>query len=234
VIGNSDYRNVGVLSNPTRDAEAIANTLRDIGFQQVVLKTDLTRDKLYDTLRDFSAVAEKADWAMVYYAGHGIEVDGVNYIVTIEAKILFDRDVRYESVPLEDVLASVVTAKKLRLVVLDACRENPFTAKMGRTFASRSVSRGLARIEPQGATLVVYAAKAGQIALDGGGRNSPFVTAFVDRLHQPGIEINKVFRLVRDDVLEATSGQQEPFMYGSLPGREDFYFATGSKKISDR
>ena len=234
VIGNSSYRNVGELSNPARDAETIANTLRNIGFQQVVLKNDLTRDKLYDTLRDFSAIAEKADWAMVYYAGHGMEIDGVNYIIPIEAKILFDRDVRYESVALDDVLASVGTAKKLRLVVLDACRENPFSSKMGRTYASRSVTRGLARIEPQGATLVVYAAKAGQIALDGAGRNSPFVTAFVDRMNQPGIEINKVFRLVRDDVLEATGGQQEPFMYGSLPGREDFFFATGSKKASDR
>ena len=134
VIGNSQLSQCrrSFESDPRcgGDCQHIAN----IGFQQVVLKTDLTRDKLYDTLRDFSAIAEKADWAMVYYAGHGIEVDGVNYIVPIEAKILFDRDVRFESVPLDDVLASVVTAKKLRLVVLDACRENPFTAKMGRTY----------------------------------------------------------------------------------------------------
>ena len=142
---------------------------------------------------------------MVYYAGHGIEVDGVDYIVPIEAKILFDRDMRYESVPLDDVLASIVTP---RSCVSSSSTPAAKIRSLPRWDArsSRSVSRGLARIEPQGATLVVYAAKAGQIALDGGGRNSPFVTAFIDRLHQPGIEINKVFRLVRDDVLEATSG----------------------------
>jgi uncharacterized caspase-like protein len=97
---------------------------------------------------------------------------------------------------------------------------------MRRTNATRSVSRGLSRVEPEGATLVVYAAKHGQTALDGDGGNSPFAAAFVKRMATPGIEINKIFRLVRDDVLDTTGGRQEPFTYGSLPGREDFYFVT--------
>jgi uncharacterized caspase-like protein len=110
----------------------------------------------------------------------------------------------------------------MRLVILDACRDNPFTAAMKRTSATRSIGRGLALIEPEGGTLVAYAAKAGQVAQDGDGENSPFVTALVKRIETPGIEIGKLFRLVRDDVLSATGRQQEPFVYGSLPSEDMF------------
>jgi tetratricopeptide (TPR) repeat protein len=226
VIGNSQYRSVPQLQNSGRDAEAVSATLEKVGFQVVTLDKDLTRERMYDELRNFSARAETADWALVYYAGHGMEIGGVNYLIPTDARLTTDRDVQFEAIPLDQVLATVEPARKLRLVILDACRENPFATTMRVSSASRSIGRGLARIEPAGATLVVYAAKHGQVAMDGDGTNSPFVSSFLRRMTVPGVEIGKLFRLVRDDVLEATHGKQEPFTYGSLPGREDFYFVS--------
>lgn len=239
VIGNSAYKNVSALANPQKDAAVIAASLRNIGFETVALASDASREKLIEALRAFAEEAEKADWAIVYYAGHGIEVNGVNYLIPVDAALKVDRDVQFETVPLDQVMASVEGAKKLRIVMLDACRDNPFTPAMRRTaapaavaaaptaggaIATRSVGRGLGEVKVSGASLVVYAAKHGQTALDGEGENSPFAIALVQRLATPGVEINKIFRLVRDDVMEATAGRQEPFTYGSLPGREDFFF----------
>jgi tetratricopeptide (TPR) repeat protein len=240
VIGNSAYKNVPVLTNPQHDAAAIAASLRAIGLEAVTLVNDSTREKLIDALRVFADEAEKADWAVVYYAGHGIEVNGVNYLIPVEAKIAADRDIQFEAVPLDQVLAAVDGAQKLKLILLDACRDNPFAPQMRKTAPSqvavaagptagaaigtRSVSRGLGEVKVSGATLVVYAAKHGQTALDGEGGNSPFAVAVAQRLATPNVEINKLFRLIRDDVMEATAGRQEPYTYGSLPGREDFFF----------
>jgi tetratricopeptide (TPR) repeat protein len=239
VIGNSKYKHVPVLANPKRDAEAIAASLRAVGFETVTLVDDSDRRRLLDALKTFTSLAENADWAVVYYAGHGIEVNGVNYLIPVEAKIAADRDITQEAVPLDQVMAAVEGAKKLRLVLLDACRDNPFAAQIQKSAAAqpvlaagpaagargtRSVSRGLSEVKVSGATLVVYAAKHGQTALDGDGGNSPFAVAFAQRIATPNVEINKLFRLVRDDVMEATAGRQEPYTYGSLPGREDFFF----------
>jgi uncharacterized caspase-like protein len=239
VIGNSAYRNVSALENPRHDAEKITQLLRAVGFASVTLVHDATREKLIDALRAFANEAETSEWAMVYYAGHGMEVGGVNYLIPIDAKIAVDRDIQYEAVPLNQVLNAADTAKKIRLIMLDACRDNPFTPRKtvapeavavaastaGAPITTRSSNgRGLAEVKVQGATLVVYAAKDGQVALDGEGGNSPFTVAVVQRLATPGVEINKIFRLVRDDVMEATAGRQEPYTYGSLPGKEDFFF----------
>jgi len=224
VIGNSSYSNVSRLPNPSDDATAVAQTLKELGFKTVQAEHDLGFDAMRRVLRDFAAEAEKADWVVVYYAGHGIEVDGSNYLIPVDARLRTDRDVHFEAVALEQVLASIEGARKLRLIILDACRDNPFIRQMKRTVASRSIGRGLARVEPPGGgTLVAYAAKAGQIAFDGAGENSPFVSSLVRRLSEPGVEINKLFRAVRDDVLAETGNKQEPFVYGSLPN-EDFYF----------
>jgi len=238
VIGNAAYKNVPALVNPKNDADMIAASLRNIGFNSVVLANDATREKLIDSLRAFADEAERSDWAMVYYAGHGLEVGGVNYLVPTDAKLAVDRDIQFEAVPLDQVLAAVESAKKLKLVVLDACRDNPFSPRKtaspataaaaastgGAPIASRSIGRGLAEVKASAGTLVVFAAKNGQVALDGEGGNSPFAVAVLQRLPTPGVELNKVFRLVRDDVMEATAGRQEPYTYGSLPGREDFFF----------
>jgi tetratricopeptide (TPR) repeat protein len=237
VIGNSAYRNVGALPNPQRDAAAIAASLRAVGFETVTVAGDATREKLADALRAFAKEAQGADWAVVFYAGHGIEVNGMNYLVPVDARLATDRDVQSEAVPLEQVTAAVDAAKTLKLILLDACRDNPFAvqataapeAAAGRStaggrVATRSIGRGLGELKVAGATLVVYAAKHGQTALDGEGGNSPFTVAVVQRIATPNVEINKLFRLVRDDVMEATAGRQEPYTYGSLPGREDFFF----------
>lgn len=226
VIGNSEYKNVPVLSNPQRDAALVANTLKRIGFETVTLQMNLGRDALTNALRDFAQQAESADWAMIYYAGHGMEVAGTNYLIPIDARIVADRDIGFEAVPLDQVRNVVNRAKRLRLIILDACRDNPFANQMRRTMtvASRSVSRGLASVEPEAGTLIVYAAKDGETAMDGTGTNSPFAAAFVKNLQTPGLEVRRLFDYVRDDVMDATAQKQQPFSYGSLSGRQDFYF----------
>jgi tetratricopeptide (TPR) repeat protein len=224
VIGNSAYTAVARLPNPQRDAETVAAALRRTGFQSVTVATDLTREKLISALIAFAREADKADWGLVYYAGHGIELGGVNYLIPIDAKLATDRDVELEAVPLNQVLGAVERAGRLRLVLLDACRDNPFASQMRRTLSTRSVGRGLASVEPEAGTLVVYAAKHGETALDGDAGNSPFVSALVKNLGVPGLEIRRLFDHVRDDVLELTKRRQQPFSYGSLPGRQDFFF----------
>ena len=244
IIGNSAYKSVAVLENPRRDAQKMAAALRAVGFDDVTMAVDVSRDKMLEALRTFAAAADRADWAVVYYAGHGIEVNGVNYLIPVDARLASDRDVLFEAMPLDQVMAAIDGAKKLKLVVLDACRDNPFansaataapaptpvtvaanpSNESARSVRMRSLGKGLGELKVQGASLVVYAAKHGQTALDGEGENSPFAVAVVQRIATPGVEINKLFRLVRDDVMEATAGRQEPYTYGSLPGREDFFF----------
>jgi tetratricopeptide (TPR) repeat protein len=215
VIGNAAYKSVPPLLNPEHDADAIAASLRATGFAQVTVVSDASREQMVDALRAFASEAEQADWAVVYYSGHGLEVNGTNYLVPVDAKIATDRDVQFAAVPLDQVMASVDGAKKLKLVLLDACRNNPFvpqmritaptdttvasTASGGGAAPTRSIGLGLAEIKVSGATLVVYAAKHGQTALDGEGNDSPFAVAVVQRIATPNIEINKLFRLVRDE-----------------------------------
>lgn len=225
VIGNSRYKNVQMLPNPQRDATMVADALKRTGFAEVTLQTDLGKEALSGALQKFAKSARNADWAVVYYAGHGIEVGGVNYLIPIDATLETDRDITFEATPLSQALSAVGGANKLRLVVLDACRVNPFASRMKReATASRAITRGFAREEPDAGTLVVYAAKDGEVASDGDGNNSPFSTAFVQNLQKPGIEINRLFRLVRDDVMDATRRAQTPYTYGSLSGRDEFFF----------
>jgi tetratricopeptide (TPR) repeat protein len=226
VIGNSAYKAVPALPNARRDAETVAASLRQVGFESVKVELDLTREGLINALRLFAREADRADWALIYFAGHGLEVGGTNFLIPVDARLETDRDVNFEAVPLDAILSSVESAKRLRLVLLDACRDNPFASQMRRNGATRSIGRGLARVEPDSGTLVVYASKHGEVALDGDGQNSPFVSAFVKNLPQPGVEIRRLFDLVRDDVMEATRRRQQPFSYGSVPGREDFYFVS--------
>jgi tetratricopeptide (TPR) repeat protein len=227
IIGNGAYKSVHPLDNPPRDAKLIAGALRDIGFQTVTLSSDLTRDKFFDTLHAFAGEAEKADWAVVYYAGHGFEIGGVNYLVPVDAKLAADRDAETEAVALEQVIAAVGGARKVRLVMLDACRDNPFAPTMQRTMEFKLVDKGFSNIEPAAGFMVVYAAKHGETALDGDGVDSPFATAVARDIKQPHVEVRKLFDLIRDDVWSASKHQQQPFTYGSPPGREDFYFVAG-------
>lgn len=229
VLGNGGYTRVAGLPNATSDADLIAGSLRKAGFSDVIVAKDLTRAAMVDTLRAFRDKADRADWAVVYFAGHGIEAAGRNYLIPVDATLKDDRDIEAETVPLDEIMKAVSGARQLRFIALDACRTNPFEAQMKRQFALRSTERGLARIEPTGATLIVYSAKDGTVALDGDGANSPFATALAKRLVEPGVEINKVLRFVRDDVLTQTGSRQEPYVYGSLPP-DDFFFVTASKE----
>ena len=227
IIGNGAYKNAPALDNPPRDAKLMADTLRGLGFKTVTLANDLTHDKFLETLRAFAREAEKADWAVIYYAGHGLEVGGTNYLVPIDAKLAADKDAETEAVPLDQLLAAAGGARRLRLLMLDACRDNPFAPKMQRTMELKLVDKGLSDIEPSAGFMVVYAAKHGETALDGEGADSPFAVAVTRDIKQPHVEVRKLFDIVRDDVWTATKHAQEPFTYGSPPGRDDFYFVAG-------
>jgi len=219
VIGVSDYKQAPQLPNPSRDADAMAALFKKAGFDVIVNKRDLGISELRRTIREFSDTSRDADISVVYYAGHGIEVDGVNYLVPADAKLVSDFDIEDETISLERVLKALDPAKRLRLVILDACRDNPFTRSMKRTVASRAIGRGLAKIEPTMTdTLVAYAAKAGAVASDGDGQNSPFAIALTKHITEPGLDLRIAFGRVRDDVLKATANRQEPFVYGSLGG----------------
>jgi len=227
IVGNGAYQNVAPLANPPRDARLIASTFRDLGFATVTMAPDLGRDKFFAALHEFGVEAEKADWAVVYYAGHGMEIGGVNYLIPVDARLKADSDAETQAVALEQVIASVAGARKLRLVMLDACRDNPFEKTMQRTIALKLVNRGFSNIEPEAGFMVVYAAKHGETALDGDSFNSPFATVLARVIKEPRIEVRKLFDIVRDDVWKVTNRTQQPFTYGSLPGREDFYFVVG-------
>jgi Tfp pilus assembly protein PilF len=227
VIGNSAYQSAAYLPNPRRDAQTVADALRQAGFQTVQLAMDLDHDAMMKALRSFRDLADNADWALIYFAGHGIEIKGVNYLIPIDAKLVDEREVDTEAVPYEDLLSTVGRAKALRLIILDACRVNPFKDRMRRLALSRgSGVRGLAPPpESEPGTLVVYSAKDGEVAADDvDGVNSPFARAFVREVKAPGLEVRRLFDNVRDDVIDATNDRQQPFTYGSLPGRRDFFF----------
>ncbi len=226
VIGNSNYGHVPVLPNAANDAKALQRELTEAGFQSVTMKLDLKREEFVVALSEFAQVADNADWAVIYYSGHGIEYKGTNYLIPTDARLRVDRDIDLESIDIGKVLSAAESARRLRLVVLDACRNNPFLDQMKRTVATRSLTRGLARTEPDAGTLIVYSAKHGELALDGDGDNSPFAIALLRRLKTPNLEIRRLFDLVRDDVLLATAKKQQPYSYGSLSGSEDFYFTT--------
>ena len=221
VVGNSNYKNAAVLPNPANDAAAVAATLKGAGFDIVEARFDLQATDMRRTLRDFADQARDSDIAVVYYAGHGIEIDGTNYLIPTDARLERDTDIYDEAFSLDRVLLAIEPARQLRLVIVDACRNNPFADTMKRTVTSRSVSRGLARIEPTTTnTLVAFAAKAGLTALDGNSKNSPYATALVKYIATPGLDLRRAFGFVRDDVLQSTGNRQEPYVYGSLGGAD--------------
>jgi uncharacterized caspase-like protein len=216
VVGNAAYQHAAPLINPQRDARSIARTFRRLGFRVTeVLDQDFTR--MHRVLQTFGRSATTADVAVIYYAGHGIEVDNRNYLIPTDARLAADIDVEFEAVALDLALAAVSNARRLRLIILDACRDNPFVVRMKRKDATRSIGRGLAQmLEPAGDTLVAYAAKAGSVAEDGKDGHSPYAQALLKHLDEPGVEIGLMFRRIRDTVLTTTGGRQEPFVYGSL------------------
>jgi Caspase domain len=221
VIGNGNYGKMGKLTNPPRDAAAVEKLLRGAGFGAVELQRDLGNHAMRRSLREFADKVREADIAVVFYAGHGIEVNGANYLIPVDAVLETDLAVEDETVPLERVSQILEQAKRLRLVILDACRDNPFVRSMRRTISTRSIGRGLANVEVLTSdTLIAFAAKAGSTAEDGLGANSPYTSALVKHLTTPGLDVRLAFGRVRDEVLYSTKGRQEPNYYGSLGGAE--------------
>ena len=227
VVGNSAYAEIGTLPNPGNDAADMAAALGRLGFDVTTVR-DADRAGLNEALRLFARDSAGADVSLVFYAGHGLEMDGVNYLVPVDARLERDTDVEYEALPLDRVLRAT-TGAGLRVVILDACRNNPLARSMQRTRASRSVSRGsfgeLNEDLLGDETLVAYAAAAGTTAADGTGRNSPYTSALLESLEQP-LELSALFRRVRAQVLEATAGDQRPHEYASLLG--EHYLRGGS------
>jgi uncharacterized caspase-like protein len=219
VIGNSSYQNAPRLPNPSNDADAIADMFRVAKFDVVDLRFDLSIVEMRRALRDFTDKSRDADIAVIYYAGHGMEIEGTNYLIPVDAVLERDRDAYDEAISLDRVLQTIDTAKLLRLVILDACRENLFEVRMQRSAQKRSLSRGLASVEPSRSnSLVAFAAKAGSTADDGTDQHSPFTASLLKHLTSPGLDVRLALGEVRDDVMKATNDRQEPFVYGSLGG----------------
>src|SRR5665213_3484345 len=220
VIGNSAYKNASMLANTINDSTAIATLFKSVGFEVVISRTDLGVVDFKRAVREFLLTAETADVAVVYYAGHGIEIGGNNYLVPVDARLGRDYDVDDEAVSLERIIWALQSVKRLRLILLDACRDNPFPAKLRSAGMTRAtVTGGLAKIQDVSAdTLVAFAAKAGSISYDGDGGNSPYATALLRHLAEPGLDVRIALGRVRDEVLKTTGGRQEPFIYGSLGG----------------
>jgi len=221
VIGNSAYQHAPALANPARDAKAMAAMFQMVGFDVVSAQYDVGDLQFKRAVRQFEDAAADSDIAVVYFAGHGIEIRGMNYLIPVDATLASDRDSEDEAITLERVIDSLDAAKQLRVVILDACRDNPFVQKMARqrTTATRDVARGLGAVEPGSInTLIAFAAKAGSAADDGRGDHSPFTAALLNNLFVPGLDIRLAFGRVRDEVVKNTDNRQEPFVYGSLGG----------------
>ncbi|WP_181708511.1 caspase family protein [Chthonobacter rhizosphaerae] len=232
VLGNGSYAAAPALPNPLNDARAVARMLSDVGFE-VTTGYDLSADQMRRSVRDFEQTVSGASIALVYYAGHGIEVGGTNFLIPVDAELKRDTHVEDEAIPLTRILDAVAEAETLRLVLLDACRDNPFANRIQRSGAKRSIGRGFAPIEPATYTLVSYAAEAGFTAEDGDGEHSPYARALLETLPTPGLEVNFVFRRVNAAVREATGGRQQPVFYGSL-GTEEVYLVPGEPKTVAR
>ncbi|MBT9290409.1 SUMF1/EgtB/PvdO family nonheme iron enzyme [Prosthecodimorpha staleyi] len=224
VIGNGAYRFVEPLRNPPRDAAAIAKLLAGAGFD-VTFHSDLDRRRMRDALRQFASKAERADVALVYFAGHGMEVGGGNWLIPTDAALASSADVEDEALGLQRVRDAVAGAGRLRVVILDACRDNPFVKRM--TVSRRSVvpGRGLGRVEADAAEVIAFSAAEGKTAGDGQGENSPYASALMKRLVEPGVDVRRLFGFVYDDVRRATAaeptGPQEPAVYFPRMGGED-------------
>jgi uncharacterized caspase-like protein len=222
VVGNSAYRNAPNLPTPRKDAQAIAALLEKAGFS-VVSGHDLDNLQFKRALRQFEDAAVDADIAVVFYAGHGIEIGGVNYLIPVDATLAGDRDAVDEAITLDRLFESVDGAKRLALIILDACRDNPFASKMKLSplGPSRAASPGLNSVEPTNRnTLIAFSAKAGSVAEDGNAEHSPYTDALLRHIVVPGLDVRFAFARVRDEVLHATGNRQEPFVYGSLGGQE--------------
>jgi uncharacterized caspase-like protein len=225
VIGNGAYKNAPVLMNPKNDAQDIGKSLRDLGFFTIIA-TDLDRNGMNDVLDRFSRAVGGAEIALVYYSGHGMQFAGKNYLLPVEARLENAEDVnRFRLMPVDDVFDVLQGAQGARIVILDACRNNPVEDDIKRRMASipgasrdAYLTRGLSRVSANG-LIVAYATQANDVASDGSGRNSPFASALLHNLDKPGLDVRQMFFNVQDEVDRVTAGKQRPELSISLVGQ---------------
>jgi hypothetical protein len=224
VVGNGAYRYVPALRNAPLDAADMTAKLRALGFETFG-GTDLDRVTLVKALVAFGRAAERADVAAVFYAGHGVQVNGQNYLVPVDAQVEYEAELDVSLVPLELAMQQLRRGSRINIVMLDACRDNPFAANLSRTMGTRAVGalgRGLSRVPAVSGTFVAYATQPDNVALDGDGRNSPFTAALLKHIEKPGLSISDLMIEVRNDVMQATNGKQVPWDSSSLTGRFTF------------
>jgi Caspase domain len=225
VVGNSAYVHAAVLPNPVNDASDMARALTEVGFE-VILGLDLSKQALDAKVRDFARALDKADVALFFYAGHGLQASGRNYLMPVDARLQGERDLDFEAVSVDFVLKQMELERegKTNVVFLDACRDNPLARNLARSMGTRSASigQGLAQVQTGVGTFIAYSTQPGNVALDGQGRNSPFTAALTKGLRDPGRNLTSVMIEVRKDVLSVTGGKQVPWDHSALTG--DFYF----------
>jgi tetratricopeptide (TPR) repeat protein len=219
VIGNGRYQHAAQLPNPPNDAADIALALRKLGFD-VVEGRDLGKREMEDKIREFGRKLERADLALLFYAGHGMQVAGRNYLVPVDAKLERAGDLSLDTIEVGQILAQMEAEKRVNLVFLDACRDNPLARSFSRSLGTRSTSvgSGLAAIQSAVGTLIAYATQPENVALDGDGRNSPFTAALLKHMATPSLEISALMKRVRADVIAATHEKQVPWDHSSLVG----------------
>jgi uncharacterized caspase-like protein/TPR repeat protein len=217
VVGNAKYEAVPALDNPSNDAADLAQALRAVGFE-VIEQRDATRDTMAKAVRDFSERLRGADVALFFYAGHGLQMNGENYLLPVDARIENAADVRFNTINLSDIQQEMEGNGRANIIILDACRNNPFAEKLSR--GGRGVTtRGLGRIDASGeGSLIVYSTQPNNVALDGAGRNSPFTAALLKHVGTPGLEVRQMISKVRGDVLQSTNHRQTPWDSSSLVG----------------
>ena len=231
VIGNANYTKVGPLANPVNDARAVADALRRLGFA-VVLGLDTRKTEMEDAIRAFSTEAQGAETGLFYYAGHGIQVAGRNYLLPVDAALDSEIDLEFGAIDTDVIYRVLDLAADTRVIVLDACRDNPFveplSRSMGRARSTRLLGRGLARTEAAGGALIAFATEPGNVAYDGTGEHSPFTRALLNHIETPGIEINVMLTRVRAEVYAETDEKQRPWTSSSLIG--EVYLAPGASR----
>jgi uncharacterized caspase-like protein len=227
VIGNSDYELISALSNPENDAALMAATLREVGFD-VVLAKNADQKSIKNAIRDFGKRLRQAGpeaTGLFYYAGHGVQAAGTNFLIPLGAPIEIEADLELEAMSASWVLSQMEYASNaLNIVILDACRNNPYKG------AFRATTRGLARMNAPSGSLVAYSAAPGQAAADGVGHNSPYTVALVAAMREPGLDLEDVFKRVRVAVEVATDARQTPWEESSLKG--DFFFVPQNSAVT--
>ena len=218
VIGNSEYRQTSVLANPANDAEDVAATLSGLGFE-VIKKANLSKAEMDQTLAGLAARLKGAEIGLFFYAGHGLQVSGQNYLVPVDAKLETASGLEFEAVRLDLVQRIMENETQTNVLILDACRDNPLGRNLARSMGTRSgaIGKGLAAQESGAGTIISYSTQPGNVALDGaGGRNSPFASALLKHLPSKGRGISSVLVNVRNDVMTATAKRQVPWEHSAL------------------